>query len=262
MHYAVKRAYAPLAVQAIKDESQVQLFVVSDLLDTSKTTITLRLVSLSDGPSSCGSKRGSSARKQDDAGSTSDSSTQAGIVGSFDYDVPGLFATRVLKMEAAELLKRRAGCTPTTCYLSVTAQAPGVDPSESQLWFTPFKNLALPDPRIVIDDVKQLSPVEVSLTVRSLRPAPLVMLSSGPERVGHFTDNGFNLDPCEPRTVTFISHDSVFEERDMRDPKLFTAESLFDHSSWSGVDSRAGKAALPAGAADAAAKSSKNERPQ
>lgn len=222
MHYAVKRAYAPLAVQAVLDKGEVQIFVVSDMTDTTKATVTMRLVSLSDSPDTCRTARRRGA----------DSS----VVESFAYDVPGLFATRVWKKAATDVLKSRAGCTATTCYLSVTAAAPGAEPSESQLWFTQFKNMELPDPAIIIDNVKLISPVEVNITVRSARPAPLVMLSASADRVGHFTDNGFNLDPCEPRTVTYIAHDNIIEAADLQQPGgLFSADSLFDHSSWKDV---------------------------
>jgi hypothetical protein len=243
VHYAVKRAYAPLAVQAILDGSQVQLFVVSDLVGPTDATVTLRLISLNDAPSTCGKAKGS------------DASTAASVVGSFEYSVPGLFATRVWKMGAGELLKTRPGCTAATCYLSVTLDAPGMEQSESQLWFSPFKALALPDPDITISDVKLLSPIEVALTVRSARPAALVMLSAGGGRVGHFTDNAFNLDPCQPRTVTFVSHDGEFSAADLRKPAdLFSAESLFDHSSWAAdVDSKKSKKQGGGGSSGAAA---------
>jgi hypothetical protein len=262
VHYAVKRAYAPLALQAVLDGAHAQLFVVSDLLQPTPATITLRLVSLQDSSArSCkaaaaggGGNHSSSARAQQAAPAQQQQQQQqdAAVVGSFKYTVPGLFATRVWSMPAAELLRSRPGCSASSCYLSVTAEASGVEPSESQLWFAPFKSLALPDPRISITNVSLVSPIEVQLTVRSAAPAPLVMLSAGAERAGHFTDNGFNLDPCQPRTVTFVTHAGVFSAADMRGAhKLFTAESLFDHSSWS--DAAASKAA-PAAAAAAAAR--------
>jgi hypothetical protein len=226
-----------MAVQAVLDRNEVQIFVVSDMVDNKKVSVSLRLVSLSDSPDTCRTDRRRGA---------SDKS----VVETFDFDVPGLFATRVWKMSTAEVLKARPGCTATTCYLAVTAEAEGIEASESQLWFTQFKNMQLPDPKIVVDKVTLVSPVEVNITVRSQRPAPLVMLSAAADRVGHFTDNGFNLDPCEPRTVTYISHNSILVKSDLQAPGLFTADSLFDHSSW--VDAPAKQpvaaAAAPAGA--------------
>lgn len=247
----MKRAYAPLAVQAVLDQKEVQIFVVSDMVDTTRATVTLRLVSLADTAVTCATdrRRGPSDKS---------------VVERFGYEVPGLFATRVWKMNAAEVLKARPGCTPTTCYLSVTAEAEGIEPTESQLWFTQFKNMQLPNPKIIIDSVKLISPVEVNITVRSARPAALVMLSAAADRVGHFTDNGFNLDPCEPRTVTYISHNSLFEQKDLKDPGLFFVDSLFDHSSWEDA-AQEQKAAAPAAAGSSSSRNSaepKNGRDQ
>jgi hypothetical protein len=216
------------------DHNEAQIFIVSDMVDTKKVTVSLRLVSLSDSPDTC---------RTDRRRGPSDKS----VVETFNYDVPGLFATRVWKMSAAEVLKARPGCTATTCYLAVTAQAEGIETSESQLWFTQFKNMQLPDPKIVIDKVTLVSPVEVNIAVRSQRPAPLVMLSAAADRVGHFTDNGFNLDPCEPRTVTYISHNSIISKSDLQAAGLFSADSLFDHSSWVDAPAKQPAAAAPAG---------------
>jgi hypothetical protein len=231
------------------DQKEAQIFLVSDMVENTRATVTLRLVSLADTAVTCATDRRRGSDKS--------------IVETFRYDVPGLFATRVWKMNAAELLKARPGCTPTTCYLSVTAEADGMDLTESQLWFTPFKNMQLPDPKIIIDNVKLISPLEVNITVRSQRPAALVMLSASADRVGHFTDNGFNLDPCEPRTVTYISHNSLIEKSDLQDPDLFSVDSLFDHSSWEDVPAqKAGAAAPAAGSSNSNSAASKNGQHQ
>lgn len=222
------------------DKGEVQIFMVSDMVDTTRATVSLRLVSLADTPSTC---------KTDRKRGPNDKS----VVEVFTYDVPGLFATRVWKMSAAEVLKARPGCTAATCYLSVTAEADGLDITESQLWFTQFKNMQLPNPGVSIDSVKLLSPVEVNITVRSQRPAVLVMLSAAADRVGHFTDNGFNLDPCEPRTVTYISHNSLIKASDLADSELFSVDSLFDHSKWE--EAAPAKPAVPAAVKAAAPKS-------
>lgn len=234
------------------DRTEAQIFIVSDTVDTKKVTVSLRLVSLSDSPDTCRTDRGRGA---------SDKS----VVETFNYDVPGLFATLVWKMSAAEVLKARPGCTAATCYLAVTAEAEGIETSESQLWFTQFKNMQLPDPKIVIDKVTLVSPVEVNITVRSQRPAPLVMLSAAADRVGHFTDNGFNLDPCEPRTVTYISHNSIISKSDLQTAGLFTADSLFDHSSWVDAPAKqptAAAAPVSAGSSSSSGAGSKNGKVQ
>lgn len=248
VHYAVKRAYAPLAVQAVLDQKEAQIFVVSDMVDSTRATITLRLVSLADTAATCTAER----RAPNDRS----------IVEKFTYDVPGLFASRVWKMPAADVLKVRPGCTPNTCYLAVTAEAEGIELTESQLWFTQFKNMQLPDPKIIIDNVKLISPVEVNITVRSQRPAALVMLSAASNRVGHFTDNGFNLDPCEPRTVTYISHNSLLERKDLQDPALFSVDSLFDHSSWEEAAPKPATAPAASSSSAAAATAPKNGKDQ
>lgn len=223
------------------DGTDVQVFIVSDMVAPTRALITLQLVSLSDSPGNCrlDRRRGSQDKS---------------VVERFHYDIPGLFATRVWRMDAAQVLKARPGCTAQTCYLSVTAEAAGTEPTESQLWFTQFKNMQLPDPAITIEDMKLLSPLEVNITVRSQRPAALVMLSAAADRVGHFTDNGFNLDPCEPRTVTYISHDGLITEADLKNPRLFTVDSLFDHSRWDDVGVAAKQAVAAKAAAAAAAK--------
>lgn len=78
MHYAVKRAYAPLAIQAVRDNSTIDIFIVSDLVNTTDVHVTLQLVSLNDSASTC-----------------SADVIKAQNILSFTAPVPGLFASKV-----------------------------------------------------------------------------------------------------------------------------------------------------------------------
>lgn len=231
VHYAVKRAYAPIAVQAVRDNGVVDVFIVSDLLNATSVTLTLKLVSIADSADKCASL-----------------GAQQTVVRT-TVDVPGSFATRVLSQDAAALLKRRPGCAPETCFLSVSASAKGVAQSESQLWFVPFKDVAFPDPNIRITNLEQAAPGALDITLESERPAALVLLSETAPLRGHFSDNVFASNPCEERVVRFTSIDGPIDPADAS-MDFFRVESLFDHSSWADAAEQP-EVALPPGAADA-----------
>eukprot|EP00775_Hariotina_reticulata_P003140 gene3140-3417_t len=227
VHYAVKRAFAPLAVQAIKDIDTVDIFVVSDFVNTTNVNITLQLISLDDTSSSC--------------------ATVNQTVSSQVFNVPGSFATRVLSMSVETLLSLRPGCMPTTCFLSVSAKADGVLDSESQLWLTPFRDMELPNPHVRITELKQTSDTTVAITLESERPALLVLVSELQPLRGHFDDNVFATNPCAPKTITFHSIDGPINP-ELVTLESFKVESLYNHSSWIDTPApNATDAAVPSG---------------
>lgn len=225
MHYAVKRAYAPLAVQAIQDtqEDSVDVFIVSDMKEKLDAGVTLQLVSLNDTAASCATGAAAAQR-----------------VLSFDTEVPGMFATRVWSASTSELLAMRPDCSAATCFLvaRVSARDAAGEPleSESQLWLTPFKNIDLPDPALRIASVALAGPDAATVTLTSQRPAALVLLSEAAPLSGHYDDNAFSVNPCEPRTVKFTSHLGGLTRSAVSAPGAFYVESLFNHSSWGADD--------------------------
>ncbi|KAF8058425.1 hypothetical protein HT031_005549 [Scenedesmus sp. PABB004] len=257
VHYAVKRAYAPLAVQAIRDNATVDIFVVSDLTSAVTVDLKLQLVSLNDSADTC----------------TAAVVAEQTVV-SLAARVPGLFASKVWSSSVAALFALRPGCTPSTCFLSAsTSGVPGAGPSYSQLWLSPFKAIDLPEPGLVIEDVVPVGPEAADITLSAARPAALVLLSEVHPLLGHFDDNAFSMNPCERRVVRFISQAGPVTPAALSADGAFYVESLADHSAWSGdapgtegtaalqevpatllADSAAaGAAARPAAAAAAAA---------
>lgn len=217
VHYAVKRAYAPIAVQAVKDYSKVDIFVVSDLVNAANATVKLQLVSLNDTAATCGVDI-----------------VAAQSVLEFTAAVPGLFATRVWSKSLDELVSLRPGCTAITCYLTVTANVPDVDASESQLWLAPFKQIEFPDPSLRIQDVKIVSPDSVNITLAADRAAALVLVSEKDPLLGRFNDNAFSMNPCEHRVVTFVSKKGAVSTAELV-ADAFVVESLYNHSTWQQV---------------------------
>jgi hypothetical protein len=232
VHYAVKRAYAPMVIQAILDQSTVDIFIVSDLLNTTEATVQLTLVSLNDTAATCSSDTLKSQR-----------------IVNFKVPVPGMFASKVKSIDVEDLLAMRPGCTATTCFLTATATAEGVAPTESQLWLVPFKTIEFPDPELRIESAEQVTPGTVKITVTAERPAALVLVSEMAPLSGHYDDNAFSMNPCEPRVLSFSSHSGEIAAADLKDG-AFYVESLFNHSSWSDLpvsDAAAGNPSTPTG---------------
>ncbi|KAF6261504.1 glycoside hydrolase superfamily [Scenedesmus sp. NREL 46B-D3] len=232
VHYAVKRAYAPMVIQAILDQSTVDIFIVSDQINTTDASVQLTLVSLNDTASTCSADTVKSQR-----------------IVNFKVPVPGMFASKVQSFEVADLLAMRPGCTATTCFLTATATAEGVAPTEAQLWLVPFKAIEFPDPEVRIASAEQVTPGTVSITVTAERPAALVMVSEVAPLSGHYNDNAFSINPCEPRVLSFTSHKGEIQPADLKDGSFYV-ESLFDHSSWSELPVSGAAAGSPTAAAD------------
>jgi hypothetical protein len=230
VHYAVKRAYAPMVIQAILDQDTVDIFIVSDQLNTTEASVQLTLVSLNDTAATCSADTVKSQR-----------------IVNFKVPVPGMFASKVQSFEVADLLAMRPGCTATTCFLTATATAEGVAPTESQLWLVPFKAIVFPDPELRIESADQSTPGTVTIKVTAERPAALVMVSEVAPLSGHYNDNAFSINPCEPRVLSFTSHKGEIQPADLKDGSFYV-ESLFDHSSWS--DAPVAGAGSPAAATD------------
>jgi hypothetical protein len=235
VHYAVKRAYAPIVIQAILDQSTVDIFIVSDLLNTTDANVQLTLVSLNDTAATCSADTVKSQR-----------------VASFDVPVPGLFASKVKSIEVEDLLAMRPGCTATTCFLTATATAEGMAPTESQLWLVPFKAIEFSDPELRIVSAEQVTPGTVEIKVTAERPAALVLVSEVAPLSGHYNDNAFSINPCEPRVLSFTSHKGEIAPADLKEGSFYV-ESLFNHSSWSDLpvsDAAAGSPSTPTGTAN------------
>uniref|UniRef100_A0A383VKX2 beta-mannosidase n=1 Tax=Tetradesmus obliquus TaxID=3088 RepID=A0A383VKX2_TETOB len=215
VHYAVKRAYAPIVIQAILDQSTVDIFIVSDLVNATSANVQLTLVSLNDTAASCSAATVNSQR-----------------VVKFSVEVPGLFASKVKSIAVADLLAMRPGCTATTCFLTATATAEDAAPTEAQLWLVPFKAIEFSDPELHIESAEQVSPGTVEIKVTAERPAALVLVSELAPLSGHYNDNAFSINPCEPRVLSFTSHKGEIAPADLKEG-AFYVESLFNHSSWS-----------------------------
>jgi hypothetical protein len=204
-----------MVIQAILDQDTVDIFIVSDQVNTTEASVQLTLVSLNDTAATCSADTVKSQR-----------------VANFKVPVPGMFATKVQSFEVADLLAMRPGCTATTCFLTATATAEGVAPTESQLWLVPFKAIEFPDPELRIESAEQSTPGTVTIKVTAERPAALVMVSEVAPLSGHYDSNAFSINPCEPRMLSFTSHKGEIQPADLKDGSFYV-ESLFDHSRWS-----------------------------
>lgn len=123
-----------------------------------------------------------------------------------------------------------------------------MSPTESQLWFVPFKDVTLPDPEVRIESVQQATNNTLNIKVVAERPAALVLVSEVAPLLGHFNDNAFSLNPCEPRIVMFTAQKGAVNSADLTNGS-FHVESLYDHSRWESPAPNATAAASPAPAA-------------
>lgn len=187
---------------------------MSDLVNAVNATVQLQLVSLNDSAATCSNGAGASQN-----------------IMEFTAAVPGLFASRVLSKTVEDLLALRPGCSATTCYITATATVQEVPPSRSQLWLAPFKDINFPNPKLRIEEVKLASPETINITLAADLPAALVLVSETDPLLGHFDDNAFSLNPCERRTITFMSKKGQLSTTDIVST-AFVVESLYDHSSW------------------------------
>ncbi|MCX7048871.1 MAG: glycoside hydrolase family 2 protein [Candidatus Sumerlaeota bacterium] len=106
--------------------------------------------------------------------------------------------------------------TPNNCYLSITAQS-GKFVSRNTHHFLPFKNSPLPYPQLKVDTQETTGGINVRISTDVF--AKWVWLEAqGEKQEGRFSDNFFDLDPGETRTI--------FYPAPM--PERFIARSLAD----------------------------------
>jgi hypothetical protein len=142
-------------------------------------------------------------------------------------------------LQVAPAVSNRSTTTPCLHFVflqaSVTAQE---ETSEAQMFFTPLKDINLPNPELELTEFTQLNsegasadsaaPTPVSFILRSNRPAALTQFNT--KIKGRFSDDAFTaLHPCQPQTITFYPHASVGQLTPAQLMADLTAESLFDH---------------------------------
>jgi hypothetical protein len=94
--------YAPLQAQVVQDGPQTKVFIVNDHTTSVNTTVTVRVLSLTDSAdvAACAAQQPAAV---------------------FTMPVAPLFAEMVWTMPTEDLLATRKGCTAISCYVAVTA---------------------------------------------------------------------------------------------------------------------------------------------
>ncbi len=101
-------------------------------------------------------------------------------------------------------LMRSIGCANSSqclfhCRLNTT-----YEDIEQTLFFTQPKNYQLEQPNLQIENIQQVSPTEVSMTITATHPALFVWLDVSANTTGYFSQNGFHMFEAT-KTVSFHS---------------------------------------------------------
>jgi beta-mannosidase len=122
---------------------------------------------------------------------------------AYDISISSPDVKHVTDLPYSTLMKN-AGCADgSQCLFHCTYNSTQEDIGQT-LFFTQPKNYQLTQPNLRVQNIQQVSPTEVRITVTATRPALFVWLDVSINTSGYFSRNGFHL--FEPtRTVSFYS---------------------------------------------------------
>jgi hypothetical protein len=108
-------------------------------------------------------------------------------------------------------LMKRAYCSDeNSCILHCLFHYNDNQQIEQTLFLTQPKNYQLYQPNLHIENIQQVSPTEISITITAIRPALFVWLDVPANLTGYFSCNGFHM--FEPtRTVSFHSWTPIID---------------------------------------------------
>jgi hypothetical protein len=220
VHYALKRVYAPVQVQAFtsaSDPNQANVEVHYDESGPLPAPISVKLYLQ---PLSAGADSGSCAKGL--------------LVNSFTAEAGSRPGAPEWSMNVDQLMALRPGCTRETCYLRVEAREDGGgkksataalarrgkgllgvgegDAQESQLFFAKFHQLRLPEVILRPHSFRQVNARQVEFTVAASGGAAVEAFWDAQPN-GHFSKNSVTVRACEPVKVQFYSvHDVKAED--------------------------------------------------
>jgi len=217
VHYALKRVYAPVQVQAYippNDQANAVVEVVYDESGPLPSPLNLKIF------------------LQPISAKGSDTCAKALPVGSVTVKAGSRAGVPEWSMNIDQLMALKPGCTRETCFLRVEAtevgsraalrknavrarrgkaSVLGVKEGESQealLWFTKFHQLALPEVVLRPHSFKQVNDRQVEFTVSATGGAAVEAFWDAQPN-GHFSQNSVTVRPCDPVHVQFYSVNDV-----------------------------------------------------
>jgi beta-mannosidase len=143
---------------------------------------------------------------------------------AFDVSINAPDVKHIVDLPYTTVMKS-AGCSNgSQCLFHCTYNSTQED-IEYTLFFTQPKNYQLYQPNLRIENVQQVSPTEVSITITATRPALFVWLDVPIDTSGYFSRNGFHLFETR-RTVSFHSWSPMSDG--VSGNLSVTVRSLFD----------------------------------
>jgi beta-mannosidase len=128
-------------------------------------------------------------------------SVRSSLLFDVSFDSP---AVKHLTDLPYSTVMRSIGCaTSSQCLFHCRLNSTQED-IEQTLFFTQPKNYQLEQPNLHIQNMQQVSPTEVSMTITATRPALFVWLDSSINISGYFSRNGFHMFEAT-KTVSFHS---------------------------------------------------------
>ena len=143
---------------------------------------------------------------------------------AYDVSIDAPNIQHIADLPYATVMKT-AGCSnESQCLLHCTYNSTQEDIGQT-LFFTQPKNYQLYQPNLQIENVQQVSPIEVTMTISATRPALFVWLDVSNNTIGYFSRNGFHM--FQPtRIVSFYSWSPMSDT--IRENLNITIRSLFD----------------------------------
>lgn len=194
LHYYAKRSFAPLLISGQEEQEQLQIYVVSDKLTSSKGVLTLELYNTS----------GSLLKS---------TSKEASVPSNTSYMIESLAIAALL-----------ANYRKEETLLVVSWLGEDGEQARYEHYFVKHQQLELMKPTIVIKEEHSAEGTTVTLTSDVV--AKQVVLIA--EREGIWSDNYFDLIPGKPHTVTFMSYDGGAQYSSAHSGSI-TVQSMYEH---------------------------------
>jgi len=194
LHYYAKRSFAPLLISAQEEQDQLQLYIVSDKLNTSKGVFTMELFNT--------------------AGKLLKSTSKEAMT-------PSNTSLLIENVSITELLDHHR---KEETLLVVSWLGEDGEQARYEHYFVKHQQLELMMPTIAMKEEHSAEGTTVTLTSDVV--AKQVVLIA--EHEGMWSDNYFDLIPGKSHTVTFMNYDGSAQYRSAQSGTI-TVQSMYEH---------------------------------
>jgi beta-mannosidase len=143
---------------------------------------------------------------------------------SFDVSISSPDVKHIVDLPYTAVMKNASCSNGSECLVHCTYSSIQEDIGQT-LFLTQPKNYQLYQPNLRIQNVQQVSPTEVSITITATRPALFVWLDVSINTIGYFSRNGFHM--FEPRRAVSFHSWSPMSDTVIGNLNV-TIRSLFD----------------------------------